>query len=117
MAGVAESVLRAYLEPSLAADPEMDTLLLGCTHYPLLREPIEEIVGPGVAVVDSAFTTAVAVEDPSTLSACGLRSAARRPTGSRRRGTSTRSSRSLSGSSTSDSPKIEIEPVASLPLD
>ena len=34
----AESVLRAYLEPLLAAEPGMDTLLLGCTHYPLLRE-------------------------------------------------------------------------------
>ena len=33
----AESVLRAYLEPLLAAAPEIDTLLLGCTHYPLLR--------------------------------------------------------------------------------
>ena len=41
----------------------MDTLLLGCTHYPLLREPIERIVGDPVAVVDSAFTTALAVED------------------------------------------------------
>ncbi|HEX5040448.1 MAG TPA: glutamate racemase [Candidatus Limnocylindria bacterium] len=67
----AESVLRAYLEPLLAADPEMDTLLLGCTHYPLLRTPIEAIVGPDVAVVDSAFTTALAVED--LLDALGAR--------------------------------------------
>jgi glutamate racemase len=59
----AETVLRAYLDPLLAAEPRMDTLLLGCTHYPLLRRPIEAIVGPGVAVVDSAFTTALAVED------------------------------------------------------
>ncbi len=59
----AESILRAYLEPLLSANPGVDTLLLGCTHYPLLREPIVDIVGPGVAVVDSAFTTALAVED------------------------------------------------------
>jgi glutamate racemase len=59
----AESVVRAYLEPLLAQRPGMDTLLLGCTHYPLLRGPIERIVGDPVAVVDSAFTTAVAVED------------------------------------------------------
>jgi glutamate racemase len=59
----AETVLRAYLEPLLADHAGMDTLLLGCTHYPLLRGPIEGIVGPGVAVVDSAFTTALAVED------------------------------------------------------
>jgi glutamate racemase len=67
----AESVLRAYLEPMRVANPAMDTLLLGCTHYPLLRGPIEAIVGPGVAVVDSAFTTALAVED--LLDALGAR--------------------------------------------
>ncbi len=59
----AETVLRAYLEPLVADHAGMDTLLLGCTHYPLLRGSIEAIVGPGVAVVDSAFTTALAVED------------------------------------------------------
>ena len=68
----AESVLRAYLEPLLAAEPEVDTLLLGCTHYPLLRPVIEGIVGTEVAVVDSAFTTALAVED--LLDALGARS-------------------------------------------
>jgi glutamate racemase len=67
----AETVLRAYLEPMVAADPAMDTLLLGCTHYPLLREPIARIVGDSVAVVDSAFTTALAVED--LLDALGAR--------------------------------------------
>jgi glutamate racemase len=67
----AESVLRAYLEPMLEAEPDMDTLLLGCTHYPLLREPIARIVGERVAVVDSAFTTALAVED--LLDALGAR--------------------------------------------
>ena len=70
----AESVLRAYLEPLHAAHPRMDTLLLGCTHYPLLRGPIERIVGPAVAVVDSAFTTALAVED--LLDALGARAPA-----------------------------------------
>lgn len=68
----AETVLRAYLEPLAAEHPGMDTLLLGCTHYPLLRGPIEAIVGPDVAVVDSAFTTALAVED--LLDALGSRS-------------------------------------------
>lgn len=73
----AESVLRAYLEPMLATDSGIDTLLLGCTHYPLLREPIERIVGPDVAVVDSAFTTALAVED--LLDALGARAPDREP--------------------------------------
>jgi glutamate racemase len=67
----AESVLRAYLEPLIADHAGMDTLLLGCTHYPLLRGAIESIVGDGVSVVDSAFTTALAVED--LLDALGSR--------------------------------------------
>lgn len=70
----AESMLRGYLEPMLAAEPELDTLLLGCTHYPLLRGPIERIVGDRVSVVDSAFTTALAVED--LLDALGARASA-----------------------------------------
>jgi glutamate racemase len=71
----AESVLRAYLEPMLAETPEIDTLLLGCTHYPLLRPVIEHIVGDPVAVVDSAFTTALAAED--LLDALGARADAK----------------------------------------
>jgi len=67
----AETVLRAYLEPLLSRAPRVDTLLLGCTHYPLLRPVIEGIVGDRVAVVDSAFTTALAVED--LLDALGAR--------------------------------------------
>jgi glutamate racemase len=63
--------LRGYLEPMLSAEPAMDTLLLGCTHYPLLRPVIEDVVGANVAVVDSAFTTALAVED--LLDALGAR--------------------------------------------
>jgi glutamate racemase len=59
----AEGTVRGYLQPMLEADAGIDTLLLGCTHYPLLRPVIERIVGRGVAVVDSAFTTAIAVED------------------------------------------------------
>ena len=67
----AEGVLRGYLDPLLAEAPGVDTLLLGCTHYPLLRPVIEGIVGDRVAVVDSAFTTALAVED--LLDALGSR--------------------------------------------
>lgn len=59
----AETVVRGYLEPLFAEDASIDTLLLGCTHYPLLRPVIERVAGPRVHVVDSAFTTALAVED------------------------------------------------------
>ena len=39
----------------------IDTLLLGCTHYPLLGAVIRGIVGEGIAVIDSASATASAL--------------------------------------------------------
>jgi len=41
-------------------EAQIDTLVLGCTHYPLLREPIANCLGPGITVLDPA--TAVAEE-------------------------------------------------------
>lgn len=49
-------VARDYLEPLL--EMEIDTLILGCTHYPLLREVLADLVGPDVTLVDSAGETA-----------------------------------------------------------
>ena len=68
---VAETTVSGYLTDLFAMDREIDTLLLGCTHYPLLRPLIERLSGPHVAVVDSAFTTALATED--LLDALGRR--------------------------------------------
>ena len=63
----AERAVREYVTPLLTdggvVSPVVDTLLLGCTHYPLLREVIERVAGPGVRVVDSAATTALAVRE------------------------------------------------------
>ncbi|HEV7200241.1 MAG TPA: glutamate racemase [Candidatus Limnocylindria bacterium] len=56
-------VVGGYLDQLRAQDPQQDTLLLGCTHYPLLRATFEQLLGPAVSVVDSAFTTALALED------------------------------------------------------
>ncbi len=41
----------------------IDTLLLGCTHYPLLRTALQRVVGEGVAIVDSAIATASALAE------------------------------------------------------
>ena len=43
----------------------IDTLLLGCTHYPLLGPVIADVVGPGVAVIDSAAAIAAALAVPA----------------------------------------------------
>ena len=57
-----EEVLRRSLAPlSDAAHDGLDTLLLGCTHYPLLATSIGELMGPNVAIIDSASATASAL--------------------------------------------------------
>lgn len=53
---VAESVVREYLKPLLRS--RIDTLLLGCTHYPLLKRTIAKVAGKNVKIVDSAEETA-----------------------------------------------------------
>jgi glutamate racemase len=57
---ITDEVLRRYLDPLLAED--IDTLVLGCTHYPLLAGAIARVAGEGVALVDSAQNCALAVE-------------------------------------------------------
>jgi glutamate racemase len=47
-----EHLLRQIIEPMLAAG--IDTLVLGCTHYPLVRPLIERIAGPDVKIIDPA---------------------------------------------------------------
>jgi len=56
---VTAEVLRRYLAPLLAA--RIDTLVLGCTHYPLLAPAIAAVAGPAVRLVDSAEAVAEAV--------------------------------------------------------
>jgi glutamate racemase len=58
---VALQVAETYLAPLRAA--EIDTLVLGCTHYPLLSDVIAEVMGDGVRLVDSAETIAARVRD------------------------------------------------------
>jgi glutamate racemase len=58
---VAREVAEVYLEPLI--DAGVDTIVLGCTHYPILRRTIEQVVGDRVHIVDSAETTAAAVRE------------------------------------------------------
>jgi len=53
-------VARTYLD--VYKDKNIDALVLGCTHYPLLKDVIGKVMGPGVALVDSAIETAMEVE-------------------------------------------------------
>lgn len=63
-----ETVLCEYLQPLLAR--KIDTLVLGCTHYPFLRGALRQIVGPEVALITS--NTETANEVYGQLSAHGL---------------------------------------------
>lgn len=54
------SLLHRYLDPLVAEG--IDALALGCTHYSFLRQAIQEVVGPGVAVIDTALPVARQVE-------------------------------------------------------
>ncbi|MCC6397319.1 MAG: glutamate racemase [Bacteroidetes bacterium] len=57
---VTRMVAKEYLFPLTLE--KIDTLILGCTHYPVLRDAIEAAIGPGVRLVDSGEATALEVE-------------------------------------------------------
>jgi glutamate racemase len=58
---VAEAVAHRYLDPLFAAADAPDTLVLGCTHFPILASAIRSVLPPHVQMVDSAATTAQAL--------------------------------------------------------
>lgn len=72
---VVEAVAHRYLDDLFAtgAAGGPDTLVLGCTHFPVLAAAIRRVVGDGVAIVDSAVTTAAALV--AVLEGAGLRRA------------------------------------------
>ncbi|MCC7142000.1 MAG: glutamate racemase [Candidatus Eisenbacteria bacterium] len=70
---VVEQAARIYLAPLLASG--VDTLILGCTHYPLLKTAIARIAGPEVTLIDTAEETVREVE--AMLRSEGLRRDAR----------------------------------------
>jgi glutamate racemase len=52
----ADLIAREYLAPLAAA--QVSTLVLGCTHYPLLKPLLQRVMGPGVRLIDSGEETA-----------------------------------------------------------
>jgi glutamate racemase len=66
---ITDHVIKRYLNPLV--QKEVDTLVLGCTHYPLLRDAILRFLGDRVRLVDSAENCAIAVQ--SLLEKKGLR--------------------------------------------
>jgi len=61
MAGeITKSLLQSFLQPLMQQG--MDTLVLGCTHYPFIMPLIRDIVGDGVAIIDSGDAIARELE-------------------------------------------------------
>jgi glutamate racemase len=58
---ITDRVICEYLEPLVRQ--KIDTLVLGCTHYPLLRDAIGRYLGDSVQLVDSAQNCAIAVRN------------------------------------------------------
>mgnify|MGYP001821290313 FL=1 len=57
---IAESIVHRYLAELPETSRHPDSVILGCTHFPLLRDTFSAVFDPGVAIVDSANTTATA---------------------------------------------------------
>jgi len=68
---VVETVARKYAAPLKKA--RVDSVILGCTHYPYLKPVLAKILGPRVRLIDSARETALETE--RVLSELGLRAA------------------------------------------
>lgn len=75
-----ELVAEEYLAP--VRGKNVTTLVLGCTHYPLIRPLLQEVIGTRVRLIDSAAETAKALEE--TLAGAGLQ-ASRAPGEARHR--------------------------------
>lgn len=60
--GIAEAIVRRYLADAADQPAGPDSVILGCTHFPLLRETFRQVLDPQVAIVDSAGTTALAAK-------------------------------------------------------
>jgi len=58
---VTDEIARRYLTELI--DIDIDTLILGCTHYPLIRSTLGRIVGDKVTLVNPAYETALELKD------------------------------------------------------
>lgn len=72
---ITDSVIRRYLTDLLQSD--IDTLILGCTHYPLLLNAFKRIVGGKIRLVNPAYETALSLK--TLLSETGLANQGKKP--------------------------------------
>lgn len=58
-----EFFIKKYVDELMMADPEIDTVILGCTHYPLLRRLIAKYIPSHVKVIEQGHIVADSLED------------------------------------------------------
>lgn len=76
---VTDEIASRYL--SVLKEKYIDTLVMGCTHYPLIRSTIARTMGDEVTLVNPAYETAVQLRDPSPVHGDGLRRGSGSPGG------------------------------------
>ena len=59
---IAFLVVKKYLEPIINDDHQCDSVILGCTHFPVLIEPLSAILGNQINIINSAKATAAEVQ-------------------------------------------------------
>lgn len=59
----ADYFVQKYLDQLLSADPQIDTIVLGCTHYPLLMAKIRQFLPPGITLVPQGPLVADSLSD------------------------------------------------------
>ena len=60
---IAEPFVQKYIDTILQADPQIDTLVLACTHYPLLRSVIDRFIPEGITVIQQGEIVARSLKD------------------------------------------------------
>lgn len=58
---ITEEIISVYLKELV--NKKIDTIILGCTHYPLLKDTIKKVIGKNIKIIDSATAVATAVKD------------------------------------------------------
>jgi len=58
---ITEKVINVYLKN--LASKNIDTIILGCTHYPLLKKTIKKVIGQKINIIDSSVAVALEVKD------------------------------------------------------
>lgn len=74
---IAASIIRRYLDEANDAAFQADSIILGCTHFPLLRKSIQTIAADDVMLFDSAITTAAVVS--AMLTSAGVHRDSKEP--------------------------------------